>query len=96
MNDKQLKLIYEYMGWKIINYELEFDSNLAYECVQEMERKGDWEDFIYYCPSFIWSVLGEEQMTKSNFILWLFNPNNFWNCFAKWLEVRNDTHSSSK
>ena len=47
LTDKQLKLIYEYMGWAW-GYDLKnnilmhkrLDSNTAWECVQEMERRG--------------------------------------------------------
>ena len=95
MTDKQLKLIYKYMlqveGWEYADYLMYkadglihrvFDSNSAWEVVQEMARKGDREKFelIAYC---IW-VEHEEKPYE----LWRMNPQNFFNCFSKWLEEK--------
>ena len=89
MTNKQLKLIYEYMGWnpKYVGFEKRLDSNSAWECVQEMERRGDWLEFSRNA----WQDFGSIGVTYSQFILWLFNPDNFFTCFGKFLEVRNET-----
>lgn len=90
MTNKQLKLIYEYMGWEptitkwirdtTTEYDNNFDSNSAWECVQEMERKGDLEKFdVYSLNEWMYA-----DNNNSNF--WIFNPVNFFDCFSKWLE----------
>lgn len=84
MTDKQLKLIYDYMGWWFyIDSPHIFDSNTAWECVQEMERKGDIKDFYY----FIDDVICNKRYIYE-YPFWIMNPTNFFNCFAKWLESR--------
>lgn len=99
MTEKKLKLIYGYMkeaGWvfdrglpypKNGNWEYicgikELDSDSAWEVVQEMERKGEWKEFYY---------LSEENnfvdiYNRPDVFTWLMNPDNFFYCFAKWLE----------
>ena len=91
------KLIYEYMGWRntkkdtycdvchaIICTKIShpFDSNSAWEVVQEMERKGDWDKF----QVTLWQTYNG--MTKNGFVKYCMNPKNFFNCFAKWLEEK--------
>jgi hypothetical protein len=88
VTNDELKAIYEYM--KDIKWELfpkpiyvcgkylygtkPLGSNSAWECVQEMERKGDWNDFLIHCFNVA---------EKLNWI-WLYNPTNFFDCFGKW------------
>ena len=93
MNDKDLKNIYEYMskrGWELRylhgvypDYSEELDSNSAYECVQEMGRRGDWGDFL--------DTITVDKDKNYQFVFWFYNPDNFFNCMAKWLEVRNES-----
>ena len=85
MTDKQLKLIYKYMGWCHAEniYTKELDSNRAYECVQEMGRRGDWGDFL--------DTITVDKDKNYQFVFWFYNPDNFFNCMAKWLEVRNES-----
>lgn len=90
MTDKELKAIYEYMedaGWDSgIWGEIKFNSNSAWEVVQEMERKGDWNSFEIFVNDEIWSnILNRLHI---NFTPWLYNPTNFFNCFTKWLEEK--------
>lgn len=115
MTEKQLKLIYEYMGWKhkphkIIEWEYysdnvpywttldpedgtegqeriiqpklkTLDSNDAWKCVQEIERQYDWVTFFDYCRD-------NDFAFDAEYVAWLMNPTNFFNCFAAWLEGR--------
>ena len=103
MTEKDLKRIYEYMGWleeshcrnESCPYKLNeclcpywqdyktLDSNSAWECVQEMERRGDSEKF-YSVPLDKWT----KEDPPESYEFWLFNPTNFFNCMAKWLEVK--------
>jgi len=100
MTDKDLKNIYEYMGWSnkftletttLTGDKISFstpqtiplDSNSAWEVVQEMERKGDWKEF----ENKTFAAWGDE-VRCGFFIQWLYNPTNFFNCFAKFLEER--------
>lgn len=110
MTGKQLKLIYEYMGWcsnhkdeycPDCGYEhtdrddIKLDSNLAWEVVQEMERKGDWvgnhKSFLNYVfdDAFPPDDFDNIMMSGESFLIMfnkLQNPTNFFNCMAKWLE----------
>jgi hypothetical protein len=78
MTDKELKAIYEYMVNAKIDHKL--DSNSAWECVQEMEKKGHELEFTIFAGR-IWS----ETPYIMGLYFWLMNPINFFNCFAKWL-----------
>lgn len=96
MTNDELKAIYEYMkdaGWEYdagLPYPGEdgtwkyclgvniLDSNAARECVREMERKGDWQVFEGFAYD------REFHGNKADFIPWLYNPTNFFNCFGKW------------
>lgn len=60
------------------------DSNTAWECVQEMERKDESESFDdFYQDEWL-----EHGGNCPSFTLWASNPDNFFNCMAKWLEVK--------
>jgi len=80
MTDKELKAICDYMGqpWKGVIFDSrQFDSNSAWEVVQEMERKGDLGNFY----DFTYGLL----LREMDFTFWLMNPCNFFRCFTKWL-----------
>ena len=104
MNQEQLILIYKYMekaGWlycfsntdigigmKLIDgcyTPNTLDSNACWECVQEMEKRGHSDEFD--------CVLTGNWLNKEGyecFTVFSMNPTNFWNCFASWLEERED------
>jgi hypothetical protein len=94
MNQEQLKLIYEYMAkadwgmgkWFIgdwgINHPFSLDSNAAWECVQEMESREEVDEFMTFVFD---TTLGK---SGKYLALWLYNPDNFFNCFSKYLEGR--------
>ena len=50
------------------------DSNLAWEVVQEMERKGDDMTFLVS----IYTIMPEGR----SYIFWLYNPDNFFRCLG--------------
>ena len=96
MEQKELQCIYEYMGWYKTNRARNeknpyanwiwpvLDSNTAWECVQEMERKGDSLSFSKHS----YDVFMNAPANVTNYFLWLYNPTNFFDCFGKWLERR--------
>ncbi len=99
MKNKQVKLIYTYMGWDFEQYLLgdcshPFDSNTAYKCVQEMERRKDWGKCYHQIviEHRDWKsrqhYLSPETFGQQELVSWLMNPKNFFNCMVKWLEVR--------
>lgn len=63
----------------------ELDSNAAYKCVQEMERKGDWDNFSVYVTNFFELTLITD---VPHFMLWSYNSTNFFTCMVNWLEER--------
>jgi len=93
MTDKELSLIYDYMGWcsqpngEMCPYcgyihnsdDILLDSNTAWEVVQEMERKGD----LSKLESFIWDLYVRTNV--NGICKFIMNPSNFWKCFTKWL-----------
>jgi hypothetical protein len=104
MIDKELKAIYEYMGWCLHNTEdgikyteygylcplcntiivnRKLDSNSAWECVQEMERRSHYQDFE-------WFWLDEMKKLQVVGSSWIMNPTNFFQCFAKFLEEKEE------
>lgn len=77
------------------------DSNDAWECVQEMEKKEDWGEFIddVYRDFYRWidrirrGIKGQQvteidSPIETQFPKYIINPTNFFNCMAKWLEGR--------
>ena len=90
MTDTDLKLIYSYMeeaGWLTSGANKDFpehpimlDSNSAWECAQEIERRKDDEEFLCF--------IFEKADTLDCLVWWILNPKNFFNCMAKWLEVQ--------
>lgn len=95
MTDKEIELIYNYMGWEYWQSRptCALDSNSAWKCVQEMERKEDWHDFyIFMFEQYQYAInnLNALLIDMHNFALWSKNPTNFFNCFSKWLEVKHE------
>ena len=59
-----------------------FDLNDAGLCVQEMQKRGDWQDFVQITSKI--HKLG----FHSEVIAWLFNAENFFNAMSEWLKER--------
>ena len=54
--------------------------NDAAVCVQEMQKRGDWQDFVQITSKI--HKLG----FHSEVIAWLFNAENFFAAMAQWLK----------
>ena len=54
---------------------INFDSNDASLCVQEMQKRGEWFDFY-------WFAIGNS--SSEALTAWLFNPDNFFKAFVEW------------
>ena len=54
--------------------------NDAAVCVQEMQKRGDWQDFVQITSKI--HKLG----FHSEVIAWLFNPENFFAAMAAYLK----------
>ena len=91
MNKKQLKLLYEYMRWKpyytvhsdTVVYSTILDSNVAWEVVQELQRKGD----VFIFQSFLKEEFNKISSNEYLFV-WGRNPDNFFRCLGEFLEQR--------
>ena len=76
MTNEDKKLIADYMGYEFLLYDL----NDAGLCVQEMQKRGDWEhNFMDY-------VAGSQTWNYHQCIAWLFNAENFFGAMAQWLK----------
>lgn len=87
----RLQLIYKYMeeaGWRIGYFGNRYhglienpplDSNSAYECVCEMERKDHAEEFESFVNKNRYKVVS---------FAWLIKPTNFFSCMGSWLESK--------
>ena len=92
MTNEDKKLIADYMGWCLSAYDggyyyipkngrvIRFDSNDASLCVQEMQKRGDWRNFLIIARNL------HKLEFDSQVIAWLFNPENFFNAMAQWLK----------
>ena len=76
MTNEDKKLIADYMGYEFLLYDL----NDAGLCAQEMQKRGDWQDFVQITSKI--HKLG----FHSEVIAWLFNAENFFAAMAQWLK----------
>jgi len=84
MTNEDKKLIVDYMGWSKYppSSQFKFDANVASRCVQEMQKRGEWEhDFMDF-------VAGSQKWNYHQCIAWLFNAENFFNAMSEWLKER--------
>ena len=95
MTDEDKKRISEYMGWKLSEWRMIdgsahvvnphfFDLNDAGLCVQEMQKRGEWQKFC--ATGFVIYFEGERpsHVFPENYIAWLFNAENFFKAFVEW------------
>ena len=95
MNNKDKQLIADYMElifnparMSLYEYkdgrEFKFNSTDASFCVQEMQKRGDWERF---CANVFILFIDEEKSSYlfPKYIAWLFNADNFHVAMAEWL-----------
>ena len=98
-DDKQI--IANYMGWLThpkgdwydtpvyfapgIVGDVKFDLNDAGLVVAEMQKRGEWDDFV----TFVEETPENRELcyTWSQFIAWLFNANNFFKAFVEWRKL---------
>jgi len=93
MNNEDKKLVAEYMDWTplILNNKAQvviddvrdvyFDLNDVGLVVEEMMKRGEWEDFV----AFVEETTENRFITWSQLIAWLFNADNFHVAMAEWL-----------
>lgn len=93
MTDNDIKLIYEYMEWKLgylyypdnLRDKLQpLDSNSAWECMREMEKRGDRLSFEMYSCFEIFDKL--DRRIYPSYTFWLMNSENFFPSMSEWLK----------
>jgi hypothetical protein len=97
MTEEDKQLIAEYMGWQpyppacvgdVLFYvdttyrPIRWDLNNASLCVAEMQKRGEWQDFVQITSKI--HKLG----FHSEVIAWLFNAENFFSAMSEWLKER--------
>ena len=67
-----------------------FDLNDAALCVQEMQKRGEWEYFVGDTEdTLIYTRYHKEHHSYKSFLVaWLFNAENFFNAMSEWLKER--------
>ena len=103
MTDENKKIVADYMWWAQYKYpsyylntkgDIEshhFDLNDAGLCVQEMQKRGDWEYFVGDTEdTLIYNIRyhKEHHSYKSFLVAWLFNAENFFSAMSEWLKER--------
>ena len=102
MTNEQAKIVADYMGWlthpmgswydapvyfaagKTGN--INFDLNDAGLVAKEMQKRGE----LYIFLTWIDNNLPYKEW--SNFIAWIFNPDNFFSAFVQWREQYEKTN----
>ena len=90
MTEEDKKRISECMGWKFSEWRMIdgsahvvnphfFDLNDAALCVQEMQKRGEYNDFY-------WRTVQDNDC--ADFSDWLFNAENFFAAMSEWLKER--------
>jgi hypothetical protein len=98
MTDEDKELIGRYMNWEIDqgvwrlapNGDIDtadFDLNDAGLCVQEVQKRGEWGAFMNHTWSR-WSAQWRDLQALQEFVLHLFNAENFFAALAEWLKER--------
>ena len=102
MTDDDKKRIAEYMGWTKyppecmgetvffrdeIHGDIRWDLNAAALCIQEMQKRGDWGAFMNHTWSR-WSAQWRDLQALHEFVLHLFNAENFFAAMSEWLKER--------
>ena len=93
MTDEDKKRIAEYMNDEGALYNCAFDCNYASLCVQEMQKRGDWEYFVgdiedtlnFFAATYK-RYHKEHHSYKAVLVAWLFNAENFFNAMAQWIK----------
>ena len=67
---------------------INFDSNDASLCVQEMQKRGDWQKFCATGFVIYFEKERPSHVFPENYVAWLFNAENFFNAMSEWLKER--------
>jgi hypothetical protein len=102
MTNEDKKLIADYMEWiwlvehyitkdnsRFLDRKIHFNLNDAGLCVQEMQKRGDWEYFVGDTEdTLIYNIRyhKEHHSYKSFLVAWLFNAENFFAAMSEWLK----------
>ncbi len=82
VEDPMNKGVMEKIITKHNHAEAYFDLNDASLCVQEMQKRGEWQDFVQITSKI--HKLG----FHSEVIAWLFNAENFFEAMSQWLKEK--------
>lgn len=99
MTPEDKRLIAEYMGWKLSEWRMIdgsahvvnphfFDLNDAALCVQEMQKRGDWQKGCATGFGIYFESERPSHVFPEDYIAWLFNAENFFNAMSEWLKER--------
>ncbi len=88
MTDEDKKRIAEYMNDEGALYNCAFDCNYASLCVQEMQKRGDWQKFCATGFVIYFEKERPSHVFPENYIAWLFNAENFFAAMSEWLKER--------
>ena len=80
MTDEDKKIIADYMGWdSVMVGPNSFDLNDAGLVVAEMQKRGEWRDFL------VWQCFDTEPVEQLLYhIAYLYNADNFFKAFVEW------------
>ena len=66
-------------GCRYVTGVVNYDLNDAGLCVQEMQKRGDWRDFL------VWQQFDTEPVEQLLYhIAYLYSADNFFNVFVEW------------
>ena len=65
-----------------------FNSNDASLCVQEMQKRGDWQKFCATGFVIYFEKERPSHVFPEDYIAWLFNAENFFAAMSEWLKER--------
>ena len=88
MTDEDKKRIAEYMNDEGALYNCAFDCNYASLCVQEMQKRGEWQKFCATGFVIYFERERPSHVFPEDYIAWLFNAENFFNAMSEWLKEK--------
>ena len=86
MTEEDKNLIAEYMNDEGALYNCAFDCNYASLCVQEMQKRGEWQKFCATGFVIYFERERPSHVFPENYIAWLFNAENFFEAMTQWLK----------
>ena len=67
-------------------YIVRFDLNDASLCVQEMQKRGDWQKGCATGFGIYFEKERPSHVFPEDYIAWLFNAENFFSAMSEWLK----------